>query len=255
MITAAPGAEFTATAAAAPGLVGTIGVAIINSDDQTVFGRITAGITEDPDSPGDYWVILPAPLIDGTYRVRWDLGEISSTTAAEEVLVVGGQSGTVDYTPTLAQVGALLHIRTKAPNEEIGTFNNETRPTGDQVQVLIDNAVAKVHARFGDAIDDDLAGSARELVALRAALMIELSYFGEQIQPDRGPYNALKELYDEAYADLIENTKLLGPDEEPGTDDDELGQGMPASAYPFGGIVHAPGSESPLPVNLATGAW
>ena len=40
----------------------------------------------------------------------------------------------IDIMPSVADVGALLRVRTKDINgEEVGTFNDDTRPTSAQV--------------------------------------------------------------------------------------------------------------------------
>jgi hypothetical protein len=55
-----------------------------------------------------------------------------------------------DITPSVADVAALLRARTKDVNgDEIGTFNDDTRPTSAQVITLIDEAVVDIQARMG----------------------------------------------------------------------------------------------------------
>jgi hypothetical protein len=65
----------------------------------------------------------------------------------------------IDIVPTVADVAALLRARTKDVNgEEIGTFNDDTRPTSSQAITLIDEAVADIQARMGPSPPMDLAG-------------------------------------------------------------------------------------------------
>lgn len=123
-----------------------------------------------------------------------------------------------DYTPTVADVAAILRARTKTVGgEEAGTFNPEgapqqdrTRPTAEQVTSLINSTLGDVSASFGadipDAPGDDPAlyrTSARKLAALAVALEVELSYFPEQVATGRSPYAQLKALYDDRSKRLL----------------------------------------------------
>lgn len=130
-------------------------------------------------------------------------------------------------TPDVAQVGALLRARTRtirassldesgdqyAQGEEIGTFNDDTRPTGTQVEVLIAQAVGDMTGRVGADIDEGLHVTAQSLVAIRAAMYVELSYFPEQIDAGQSPYDRLRSLWldeiDDFGAAVSGNT--LGP--------------------------------------------
>src|SRR5207244_4319034 len=54
------------------------------------------------------------------------------------------------WRPALDDVGALIRARTKDVNgNEVGTFNEDTRPTGALVEIIIDAAVADLIARVG----------------------------------------------------------------------------------------------------------
>jgi hypothetical protein len=56
----------------------------------------------------------------------------------------------IDIAPSVLDVAALLRARTKDSNGmEVGTFNDDTRPTSAQVLTLIDQAVADVQAWLG----------------------------------------------------------------------------------------------------------
>src|SRR4051812_3475139 len=91
---------------------------------------------------------------------------------------------TPNWRPVVADVGAILRARTKArlsetfaAGNEIGTFNDETRPTGDQVERLIDQAVDDVTDTVGtDICTQELQTSAGRVAAIGAALLVELSY-------------------------------------------------------------------------------
>jgi hypothetical protein len=65
--------------------------------------------------------------------------------------------------------------------EEIGTFNDDTRPTSSQLITLIGEAVGDIHARIGPTPPVELEGAGRSAAAMLAACLIELSYLPEQV--------------------------------------------------------------------------
>jgi hypothetical protein len=85
-----------------------------------------------------------------------------------------------EYTPTVDDLGAIMRARTKNKlGKELGTFTDDTRPTGAEVEGVIAQAVALVSPRLGGSVADRLQDLARSIVTLRAAMMIEASYTPE----------------------------------------------------------------------------
>jgi hypothetical protein len=145
---------------------------------------------------------------------------------------------TSEYTPSAADVGALLRARTKDNNgNEVGTFNADTRPTGAEVDILIQDALADVADAVGADLPADLQDRAKRMASLRAAMLVELSYFPEQVRTDRSPYDRFKELYDEMLPALVEAVAR----EDEGTDDTSTiaDGGFPSYGFPEdqGGLV------------------
>lgn len=91
--------------------------------------------------------------------------------------------------PTLEDIGALLHARTVLPGRagEAGTFNEDTHPTGEQVQTLIDLATPGLLVQLPETVPEGLYGSIRLVVALTVAAMVERSYFPEQVAQGYSP--------------------------------------------------------------------
>lgn len=110
---------------------------------------------------------------------------------------------TADWAPALSDVGAVLRARTTDTNgAQVGSFTVNTRPTGQQVQDLIDQfAVPNVAAVTGE-VPAAAWEAARSAAAINAAMYVELSYFPEQINSGRSPYPQLKEMYDQMLARL-----------------------------------------------------
>jgi len=94
--------------------------------------------------------------------------------------------------PTVDQVAALLRARTKDfDGNEVGTFNDATRPTALEVAEIIELAYGEITGAVGSIAYDPCSLAATSLVALRAAMWVELSYFPEQIRSDRSVYTEL----------------------------------------------------------------
>lgn len=117
----------------------------------------------------------------------------------------------IDWTPDTADVAAELRARVKdSGGIELADFSADTRPSNEQVMLLIVKAVGDVVGRTGtlesctaDNIDD-LRQAASDMATLRAAMRIERSFFPEQLRGDQSPYNALKAEYDEGMKSLVE---------------------------------------------------
>jgi hypothetical protein len=112
-------------------------------------------------------------------------------------------------TPTVEEVAALLRARTQDDNDkEIGTFDDSTRPTGEEVQHIIDLSEDMIYGVTGDMTNlpcpgaDQVRESAHSFWILLAAMLVELSYFPEQVENNRSPYDQYKELFDSLLGNL-----------------------------------------------------
>lgn len=99
--------------------------------------------------------------------------------------------------PSVEDVAALLRARTKdAEGREVGTFNDDTRPDAAGVESHIDAAMALLAPRFAvDTLPEAWQPAFTSLVAYRAAMRIEKSYFPEQVRSERSPYEELRQEY------------------------------------------------------------
>lgn len=140
-----------------------------------------------------------------------------------------------EWAASLADVGALLHSRTKdAVGNELGTFTPNTRPTDAQVSILIGQAKGAIENEIGIEIDERWIPAARELVTLATALRVELAYYPEQVATGRSPYAQIRELLEGgpgtsgALARLISAMAETEEGGEVGAGDDML----PSYSYP-----------------------
>jgi hypothetical protein len=129
-----------------------------------------------------------ATLDSGWYRIVW-LDSLSNQQATDPVL-------NARFRPSVSDVAAFLQARTRVNGAEQGTFTTETRPTANDVERLIDRATQQIVATVSldpAAFTDGLApvgadAILREAISMRAALLIEGSYFPEQINSDASPF-------------------------------------------------------------------
>lgn len=213
-ITARPGDTFTADLIGAPSTLGaTLSVGIRELPSGTMVSAFaTTGITETALGGGisNYAGVRVAPTVvsqadaDGPrYVVVWKIG---ATEQPPEDLHVSGTVPADSLVPSLADIGDLLRARTKDVNgNELGTFDADTRPTGEEVERLVGQAVSDVTLRAGAAIPDALTESVRWLATIRTGMLVELSYFPEQTTASDSTYANLKALYDEQMTALLAN--------------------------------------------------
>lgn len=213
MLYAKPGAQLEALLeqAGETGLVGTLGTRIDDTSGTEVLARQTTEITEPV--PGNYIGKRLAPTDEGNYLFVWDKVEGGDPLLPENVAVEQLQvtritpfDSVVAFLPDPSDVAALIPARTfDSSSDQVGAFTANTRPTVGEVQTYINQAGNEVGARLGQEIEDDTKRAyARELVALRAAMAVEIGYRPEQSNPDDSAYERLRELYETGLAALIQ---------------------------------------------------
>lgn len=113
-------------------------------------------------------------------------------------------------------VAVLVRARTKDNDGNEGEFTANTRPTAEQVTQAVVLAATDVATRVASDIDPaedaDLLASARRLVAIRAAMLVEMSYFPEQVREGQSSYEALREMFTEGMDALQDTSDLARPE-------------------------------------------
>lgn len=109
---------------------------------------------------------------------------------------------TSEYRPTVADVATHLNNRTqeRGTGTLLGTFTSETSPTEVKVETIITTALREVSAVLGadipDSLDPDdpdaLREMAKSIVSLDAAMIIESSFYSQQIETGRSNYGAME---------------------------------------------------------------
>lgn len=254
MIEAIATREFEATASGAPaGLVGAITFQVYDPSDGTVIvAARTTGITEP--MPGTYRTTATV-LSPGIYLARWAAPDLDPAEEEVRVAAVSTAPLPAGVAPTIADVAAWLRARTKTRGgAEAGTFNpatvpdgDQTRPTAEQVQILINDFLPTFNAVWGvipDAPGDDIdayRNAVGRLASLGVALEVELQYFPEQVATRRSPYPEMLDLYNRRFANML---SVLGLDKD---SSGEIDAGGVEGGYPsYGGFpLTAIGMEFP----------
>lgn len=122
---------------------------------------------------------------------------------------------------SVADVAALLPQRTKGEYGSDGEFTDEGTPTKKQVENILEKAASRIAGKLELKSGEDICATgplelAEEVHALRAAMMVELTYFANQLRTDQSPYEKLKEQYDEGIKDLITAYKTQCDEDETG---------------------------------------
>lgn len=137
---------------------------------------------------------------------------------------------------TVADVAALLPQRTKGEWGTDGEFTDDTTPSAAQVQNLLDKAAGRIAGKLNLKDGEDICADgplelAEEVHALRAAMMVELTFFANQLRTDQSPYEKLKEQYDEGIKDLVTDYENMC-----GSGGGDLGgEKMPSGNFPRAG--------------------
>lgn len=176
-------------------------------------------------------------IAEGFYRVVWVDGEGGTSAPSEVVQNLSLLSGGVR--PTIAEVAALIRSRTKiVGGKEVGTFNESTRPTQGEVDALIDDAVDEVLGKVKPPTETGAyERRVRAAVALYTAILIELSYFPEQVGTNKSPLTSYEKLYERRIKSLIAESETgeVGSGEAKGDEPRDPVWGFPSAAP--GGLI------------------
>lgn len=210
-------------------------------------------VDEDPANPQARDFTTDAAQFDpGFYRVVWEDAEGQTVTGAIQRF-----PSLPSWAPSLRDVGRLVRARTKEKGSlgiEAGTFNENTRPTGAEVEGMIPTGVRRVLSSIdGTPCNEDLEADAGEAAALYAAMLVETSLGGESTSP--GMFKNLESLWKDAIKGLAG-----GVARECGKGEGEEGGGntgaLPAGGFDDGREILGPNNpENPRSAgNRAEGA-
>lgn len=150
-------------------------------------------VDADPGSPTiRNFTSDKATLDPGWYRLIW---EDASGDTFPGTPVFSRSLPT--WAPSVAEVAALIRARTKMAGDiEVGTFNEDTRPTGAEVERLIAQACRRVSTAVGvEPCSDELRADAGAAAAVYTAMLIEQAYWPEQTTAAGSSFKSLEALW------------------------------------------------------------
>lgn len=205
------GLPFTASLVDPAGLTATLGARI----ETPVARAIVDNWKVATLTGGLYTVTMDAPATPGAYELVWRTGDPDPPSFEGFVpLIVVANAGfaatpPVDYPavdegevrPSVDEVAKLLQTRTvDEGGAEQGTFNDITRPTADQAEQVIDQAVDDTLSELQPQFDPRHYRQCKRVITLECALLIEGSYYREQA--DDKVVTLYQNLHDSALAGL-----------------------------------------------------
>lgn len=142
--------------------------------------------TIDPVTVGDHVLLVS----------QKDVGGAPLVSTTQTITVVDPDSVLVQIRPTAQMVADLVRTRIvsegggQVPPDDLDfnppdSFTDKTYPTAVQAERIIDQATTYIVAQVPGSIAEDYLPSAQHLSALYAAILIEGSYFREQLTDDQ----------------------------------------------------------------------
>lgn len=154
-----------------------------------------------------------ATLVDGWYQVTFVDANADQVTVGPVHNVAEEPS----YLPVVSDIGALLRARTKDSfGNELGTFTDDTRPTDEQVLRLIKLAEGDVAVQLPDDLPEEYYQELHALIALKAAMLVELTHFPEQVRTGRSAYAEYERMFDNQMESLKEELIVDPPPDTTG---------------------------------------
>jgi hypothetical protein len=151
------------------------------------------------------------------------------------------------YDTTSADIARLMPSRVQETVESVIDFNTDTTPSKAQVEAIIQDAAEELALSVDDDIPTAAQPLAKRVLTFRAAMLVELGYFPNQIDTGESPYPQLKEEYETWLKRLIESVQDIAAGGDPGSSDDAPGGGGPLFTFPPAGTSgRALGSEDPV---------
>jgi hypothetical protein len=140
------------------------------------------------------------------------------------------------YLPSIQQVARKILSRTRDQYGNVqGTFNGTTTPTDQQTQDIINDVVSEVADVIGDDIPPALYDDAANVVAIRAAMQIELDFFPDQVNTGRSIYPQLLAQYNSAISVL--QRAVTNAQNGDGTVTNAAGAMAPSYSFPTGPMI------------------
>lgn len=189
-------------------------------------------------TPGAYVVYVRGKTADDTVVA----GSGFFIVTANEVVSPESDISSL-HAACLVELGSMLSVRTYDDfGNELGRFTMDTRPNEYQARQIVNTAHSFVSLYIGYNLSDtsvftsDVLELIQSVITLKAACLIELDFFPEQVRSEKSAYKEYNAMFDLQLAQLVKSLKDLQAGGEIGASDDS---GFARYAFPedTGGLV------------------
>jgi hypothetical protein len=183
----------------------------------TIDTQAISPLDTDPKNPATRsFTTENATLDEGWYRLIFI--DQSSDEQQPTAPIKNAPEEEEAFLPSVQDVADLLRARTKDKfGNELGLFNDNTRPTDSGVRGLIRQAADDVIMMVDTDIPVEAYDLASTVISIGAAMLVELSYYPEQIGTPNSAYDRYREWYE-----LMLQRLMLAVERE--TLEEELGE-------------------------------
>jgi|SRR6516162_577929 hypothetical protein len=150
----------------------------------------------DPSDPSPRSFTTDTATIDegGWYRITF-LDVNSNVVISDPIQNI--PQAEEPWLPSVRDVALKILSRTRdSHGNQLGTFTTDTVPTATDCAAIIGQAALDVAKVLGDNIPDSMYDDVGNLIAVRAAMQIELAYYSEQVNTGRSIYPQLEKDYE-----------------------------------------------------------
>jgi len=149
----------------------------------------------DPSDPSPRsFTTENATIPEGWYRIVF-VDKDGNTIVADPVQNIPQQEE--PYLPSVRDVALKILSRTRdSKGNQLGTFTDDTVPTATDCAAIIGQAALDVSKVLGTNIPEELQDDVGNLIALKAACQVEMSYYSEQVNTGRSIYPQLDKEYE-----------------------------------------------------------
>lgn len=180
-------------------------------------GELVQAIDEDAIVFDEAYVATWIPELAGRYTVVWFDG---ATEVGSEVIDVGTGAIVQPWTPETIEVAARMFARVMGETGPVHDFEIDGRPSRAQAQEAVAEAVSLLAPQVGFDLDVEFHATARTLAILLSAMLLEPSYWPEDIDTPRSAWEQWEKLYETGLAALLVAIGEAGSGDEVGPGDD-----------------------------------
>lgn len=179
----------------------------------TIATTTLSPVDGDPSQPQSRnLTVTTATLTNGFYVLTFSdaIGNTSQPSSA----IQNVETAFDGIAPTVAELGAFMRARTVAANTggtELGTFTAATRPTAEEAELALEQAVDMVLMAVGSEIPVRLYDQTRQVVKLYAAMLVEVTFYRNEVNKDQSAFEQYQTLYGQALIALTSALSDTGP--------------------------------------------